>query len=212
MTDGEVSQPPPGRFRLASDHKTSGPWSWKHNPFWGTRPFHALVVANLVLNNWDFKTSNNRIYDEGKHENGAERGRRYVVQDVGAALGKSRWPVGTRDNIDHFESQDLIEKMKDGRVKFDFHARHRFLVNDIPRQDVVWACRLLSRLSDRQWDDAFRSAGYPEDLRRRYIRKIKEKIAQGVALETAPAAAEKRAGSPTRRGSGEEAGARALGG
>jgi hypothetical protein len=40
----------------------------------------------------------------------------------------------------------------------------------------------MARLSDQQWDDAFRAAGYTADQRRRYIRKIKEKIGQGLAL------------------------------
>jgi hypothetical protein len=43
-------------------------------------------------------------------------------------------------------------------------------------------CRLFSRLSDRQWNDAFRAAGYQQELRDRYIKKIKEKVAQGAAL------------------------------
>ena len=32
------------------------------NPFIGSRPYAGLVVANLILNNWDWKTSNNKIY------------------------------------------------------------------------------------------------------------------------------------------------------
>ena len=40
----------------------------------------------------------------------------------------------------------------------------------------------MARLSDAQWHDAFRAAGYPEDQRRRYIAKIKSKIAEGLTL------------------------------
>src|SRR5262245_26781561 len=53
----------PGRFRLDSDHKNAGTWSWgKDNPFYGTRELHGLIVANLILNNWDFGPDQNRIY------------------------------------------------------------------------------------------------------------------------------------------------------
>jgi hypothetical protein len=52
-------------------------------------------VANLVLNNWDFGPDQNRIYEMKKDAKDAEPGEpriRYVVQDVGASLGKTRWP------------------------------------------------------------------------------------------------------------------------
>jgi hypothetical protein len=41
---------------------------------------------------------------------------------------------------------------------------------------------LLARLSDQQWQDAFRAAGYTPEQAGRYVKKIKEKIAQGLAL------------------------------
>jgi hypothetical protein len=49
---------------------------------------------------------------------------------------------------------------------------------------VVWACRLLAGLSHQQLDDVFRAAGYTESVRGRYIRKIEERIRQGLALES----------------------------
>jgi hypothetical protein len=59
------------------------------------------------------------------------------------------------------------------------------VVSDIEPADVVWACRLISRLSDRQLADAFRAAQYPDELAARYIHKIRQKLQQGLALETA---------------------------
>ena len=49
--------------------------------------------------------------------------------------------------------------------------------------DVLWTCRLMARISDRQWRDAFRAAGYEDAERRRYIRKLKSKIGEGLALK-----------------------------
>ena len=57
------------------------------------------------------------------------------------------------------------------------------------------ACRLLSRLSERQWREAFRAARYDEQHTTRYISKIKQKIAQGLAL-TAPRRPEMSDGWP----------------
>ncbi|HUP41361.1 MAG TPA: hypothetical protein VM115_14655 [Vicinamibacterales bacterium] len=48
--------------------------------------------------------------------------------------------------------------------------------------DVRWMAELMSKLSDAQWDDAFRAADYSPDVRARFIRKIKAKIAEGVAV------------------------------
>ena len=61
--------------------------------------------------------------------------------------------------------------------------RHPRLRGQVTTEDVVWACRLLDGLSDRQLEDAFRAAGYPESVRSRFIRKIEEKIKEGLALE-----------------------------
>jgi len=176
-----MEKPPPGRFRLSSDHKVIGEWSWTDNPFEDTRPFRGLVVANLVLNNWDFTKSNTRIY-KMKKKSGMVPVRRYVVQDVGGSLGKTKWPIGTRNNVDDFESERLIRGVRDGRVDFTYRARHRLLVKDFNVSDVVWACRLLDRLSESQLDDAFRAAGYPPQIRARYVRKIRSKIQEGLAL------------------------------
>src|SRR5262249_11804955 len=91
-------------------------------------------------------------------------------------------PVGTRDRIADFESQEFVKGVRNGHVLFDYHARHRELLEDLTPEDVVWTCGMLARLTDKQWSDAFRAGGYPDDLALRFIRKIKQKIQQGVAL------------------------------
>ncbi|HJQ98440.1 MAG TPA: hypothetical protein VJ826_09000 [Candidatus Polarisedimenticolaceae bacterium] len=176
IAGGPDERPGPGRFRLVSDHDAKGEWAFDDNPFEGTQALNGLIVANLLFNNWDLAPSNNRIYEVGKE-------RWYVVQDVGGSLGKTRWPIGTRNNIDHFESQAFVLGTKDGRVLFDYHARHKKLLKTLKPDDVRWACRLLGRLSDRQLTDAFRGAGYPGDVGMRYVKKIRSKIDEGLALK-----------------------------
>ena len=179
MKGGPVSRPNSGRFRLASDHDADGEWSYTENPFVGTRQLKGLIVANLIINNWDVKPSQNRIYTEVRNP-----ARWFVVQDVGASFGKTAWPVGNRNNIDDFESQKLVLGVENGRVQFDYHARHKDLLSDITPADVVWICRLFNRISDKQWADLFAGAALADDVGLRYTRKIKSKIQEGLALQS----------------------------
>ncbi|HEX4826004.1 MAG TPA: hypothetical protein VFV19_17025 [Candidatus Polarisedimenticolaceae bacterium] len=179
LTGHDAGAVKPGRFRLSSDHATEGEWAFDKNPFVGTRELHGLIAANLLLNNWDLAASNNRIYRvKAKHEAKLY----YVAQDIGGALGATGLPIGSRNKIEDFERQEYVRGVEHGRVKFDYHGRHRGLLEDITPADVAWVCGLLARLSDQQLHDAFRAADYQPAVADRYIAKIKEKIAQGVAL------------------------------
>jgi hypothetical protein len=183
---GDKDKPAPGRFRLESDHKSVGRWRWgKKNPYEGKPAYHGLIVANLVLNNWDFGPDQNRIYDM---KDGETPRLRFIVQDVGASLGKSRWPWGTRNKIDDFESEGFVKRIDGDRVIFHYRSRHRIMTGHITVEEVVWTCRLLSRLSDAQLRDAFRAADYTPEITERYLRKIKEKIRQGASLGSGPGA------------------------
>lgn len=185
------------RFRREHpNHKVAADWSWYENPFVTTQAFRGLLVASLILNNWDWKTSNNKMYDviEG------DRVRRmYVVRDLGASLGKTSFPSllkwtpframaqGSRNDIVDFEEQGFIRSVEDGRVKFDYRGIHTALVNMLTVDDVVWTCKLMARISDQQWRDIFRGAGYADAEQQRYIAKLKSKISEGLALASVSA-------------------------
>ena len=88
MTGGPAGPLEAGRFRPdLSTWNVIADWSWYQNDFVNTQPFKGLVVANLMMNNWDWKTSNNKIYDHLNPDGSGER--RYVVRDLGASFGKS---------------------------------------------------------------------------------------------------------------------------
>ena len=59
---------------------------------------------------------------------------------------------------------------------------YQAVVDLVTVDDVVWTAKLMSRLSDEQWNAAFAAAGYPPDQAARFIAKLKTKIAQGLAL------------------------------
>jgi hypothetical protein len=180
------------RFRrVSADQKVVSDWSWDDNPFEETQPFKGLIVANLMLNNWDWKTSNNKVYVAADGNPGHPI---YVVRDLGASLGKTTFPQflkwtplrkgkqGSRNNLEHFEEQDFIKRVEGDRITFHYKGVNTHLVETLTVQDVVWTCRLMSRLSAQQWDDAFRAAAYPLADRQRFIAKLKSKIDQGLAL------------------------------
>ena len=175
----------PARFRAEFGYKSDGDWSWHDNPFVGTRQLNGLLVANLILNNWDLKATQNRIYISKGSGDGVAR--QYVVQDLGAALGRTGWPVGNRNDIDGFERQNLIKRVNHGVVEFDYEARHTELFKGIAPGDVVWVCQLFARLTDAQWNDAFRAANYTPELTQRFIAKLKAKVQEGLALDASAA-------------------------
>ncbi len=169
----------------------TGFWSWYGNPFADTREFRGLIIAQLVLNAWDLKTPNNRIYDAAAPTTYPPR--LFMVRDVGASLGEAKqFPFfawlgtrglqGTKNDIDDFERQGFITGVDGDRVEFDYRGQHRVLLNLVRVPDVIWACELLARIPDGHWQDAFRAGHYPDAVGARYIRKIKDKIAQGLAL------------------------------
>ena len=61
--------------------------------------------------------------------------------------------------------------------------RHQNLVDDrITPADVRWASHLLSGLTAEQWQDAFRAGGYPPAVSERFIRRLLQKVRDGLAL------------------------------
>ena len=188
-----------GRFRPdVKGREVTGDWSWYENPFVERREYRGLIVANLVLNNWDWKTSNNKIYQLEKPVDGVSR--MFVVRDVGASLGRTKYPAilkwfrlrgfgqGTRNDIEGFESQQFIKGV-DGemRPKFDYRGIYRDVIDTVTLEDVAWTSRLLNQLTDKQWQDAFRAGGYNPEQAGRFITKIKAKIARGLEVSASPA-------------------------
>jgi hypothetical protein len=192
MEGGPEGNPGPARFRPSLPNaKVVGDWAWHENPFVNTQPFRGLIVANLIINNWDWKTSNNKIYDITNPDGTGVR--KYIVRDLGASFGKSDAPAiarvlgariaqGNRNNLEDFEQQGFIRGVNGNRVEFDYNGIYKSVVDIVTVDDVVWTCRLLSRLSDEQWNAAFAAGGYAPDQSARFIAKLKSKIAEGLAL------------------------------
>ena len=182
--DGLVKTEGPGRFRLKpSTQKTMGAWSWRSNPFLDTQPFAGLFVLMTVLNNWDIKTQQNAIYRTSVKGSNPEY--QYVIKDLGASFGKTNWWLpGTRDDIEGFEREPFIEGISGNRVKFHFRGawQEPHLLDSVAPEDLRWMCERLARLTRGQWLDAFRAGGYTDSEADRFIRRIQQKIDEGLKV------------------------------
>ena len=195
LTGGDPGVKTHARFRADFDRwESAGDWSWYENVFMNEPPFRGLVVAQLILSNWDLKTTNNRLYKAKDQATWPQQ--LFMVRDLGASLGFSRqFPIfnvlgtpgnqGSKNDVDGFEQQGFIKKVDGDKLTFDYRGTNQALVDRVKVPDVIWACELLAKLPDGHWQAAFKAGAYPQDSADRYIKKIKEKIAQGLALKTA---------------------------
>lgn len=170
------------RFRpkLPNLERLEETWRWADNPFSGTRELKGLLVILLMLNSTDLKDTNNSIFETQASWDGASRW--YVVRDLGAALGETGKLFPRRNWIEGFEKESFITRVTPGGVEFGYGGRHRELLSMIRPDDIKWAAEQMRRLTDAQWRDAFRAGNYSAAQMDRFIRRIKEKIADGLAL------------------------------
>ena len=173
-----------GRFRLELDRQQKvGSWSWSANPFVGTMPLRGLFVLMVMVNNWDLKTQQNPLYELPGGSDGPLR--RYVVRDLGASLGGTRWIFpGSKSDIDDFEKERFIHSVRDGQVRFHYRGawREPSLKRGVTPADVRWISQRLERLTAAQWSDAFRAAGYSDADAGRFIVRLRQKVGEGLGV------------------------------
>jgi hypothetical protein len=170
-----------GRFRLKDPSlKETASWDWADNPFVGTKEYQGLIVMLVMFNSTDLKNSNNSLYE---HRNGDLVEQWYVTRDIGSALGDWNALAPRKSHPPSFERTPYILGVEGGHVQFAYNGWYKNLVRDrITPAEVAWASELLGRLSDKQWQDAFRAGGYEPAVANRFIAKLREKIDQGKAL------------------------------
>ncbi len=168
------------RLRGSLELDDSGSWSYYENPFIGTRELKGLLVLHAMLGNSDLKDDNNALYKLEEPVDGARTW--YVARDLGHTFGRTGVVDAPRGDPDVFEKTPFITGHVNGRVTFDWRGRHDQLFEDITAADVRWICGRLDRITDAQWADAFRAGGYPAEDASRFIRRLKQKIAEGLAI------------------------------
>jgi hypothetical protein len=175
----------PARFREKKPDlhglDAKGSWSFYENPFVGTHHLNGLLVLQAMLGNSDLKDDNNALYELETAFEGAKRW--YVTRDLGQTFGRTGALEAPRGDINVFEQTPFIKGVVNGRVEFDYRGRHKALFAHITPADVRWICERLDAITDDQWHDAFRAGGYTRPLADRFIRRLEQKIAEGLALK-----------------------------
>lgn len=138
-------------------------WTWRKNPFAGTRELQGLKVLMALINNWDLKDENNVVMQTSGEL-------RYVISDLGATFGKGGglgplWRVTrSRNNPEDYADSKFIDGVKDGYVNVHYVGINANIMDKISIEDARWIGEQLARLSDEQIADAFRAADYtPEE-------------------------------------------------
>jgi hypothetical protein len=175
----------PARFReeepALQGLDDDGHWSYYRNPFVGTKPLNGLLVLHVMLGNSDLKDEQNALYELDEPLEGARRW--YVARDLGQTFGRTGALAPPRGDPEAFEKSRFIREVRNGRVRFHYSGRHASLFDNITTGDVRWICERLDALSDRQLRDAFRAAGYPDATAARFIRRLEQKIAEGLTVK-----------------------------
>jgi hypothetical protein len=186
--DAETPNPQlPARFREKSPKlgdvvlDSEGTWSYYENPFVGSRELKGLLVLQAMLGNSDLKDDNNALYELKTPVEGARVW--YVARDLGHTFGRTGVLDAPRGDVEVFEKTPFITGVVNGRVTFDWRGRHDALFGDITPADVRWICGRLQRLTNEQWQQAFRAGGYTKADADRFIARLKQKIAEGMALK-----------------------------
>ncbi len=175
----------PARFRESKPAlhglvDTDELWSYYQNPFVGTRELNGLLVLQVMLGNSDLKDEQNALYTLSEPFEGASRW--YVARDLGQSFGRTGVLDAPRGDLKTFEETPFIKGMVGQYVRFDYRGRHGTLVSRLTAADVRWICEKLDRLTDKQWQDAFRAGGYAPETASRFIKRFDQKIKEGLAL------------------------------
>jgi hypothetical protein len=169
--------------RHLSDVRIVGKWSWRDNPFAGTRELNGLRVLMALMNNWDLKDSNTAVY---QISSSGGTWRVFLVSDVGASFGSTAYVIPSKKgNLGAYTRSDFVTDVTPEEVSFKTPSRSpiasffviphmvhtlaragiAWIGKDIPREDARWIGDILSRLTRRQIRDAFEGAGYsPEEV------------------------------------------------
>jgi hypothetical protein len=186
--EGAPDQNPqlPARFRESKPDfhglDSEDIWSYYKNPFVGTKELNGLLILQVMLGNSDLKDAQNALYTLKTPYEGASRW--YVARDLGQSFGRTGVIEAPRGDLKVFEETPFIKGMAGQYVRFDYRGRHGRLVDRMTAADVRWICERLQRLTDRQWQDAFRAGGYAPEIANRFIRRFKQKIEEGLAVGT----------------------------
>jgi hypothetical protein len=182
--------------RYLRGEKKIGYWSWRTNPFSGTRALRGLRVMMALINNWDLKDDNTSIYRVRSAEGTSVSLHIYMVSDLGSSFGttgQSWTDWKSKGNLNSYRHSKFVKKITPEYVDFNVPTRpaldylfalpefitdlrSRWIGRHIPRVDARWIGGLLARLSPRQIRDAFSAAGYSPAEAQGFTEVVEQRI------------------------------------
>jgi len=180
--------------RSVKGQRKAGNWSWRDNPFTGSRELDGLKVLLALINDWDLKEINNDIYVERDGE------RHYAVADLGASFGRnSNEYARSKGDADGYRQSTFIRQIRSDEVDFVLlrapfwvdalrtvhgreYGRMDELVRHIPREHARWIGHVLAQLSDEQIAAAFRAASFTPEEVDELTATVRDRIARLNAL------------------------------
>ncbi len=170
-------------------------WTWKENPFAGTRELNGLKILMMLTSNWDNKDARNTDSNTGIREI-AMRGRKtwiYLVTDWGATMGKwggvagrEKWDCqGYTEQTSHF-----VKGVHDGVVEWSFHGKHtEDATQGIRLEHVKWLLQYIGRITDQQIRSGLKASGATPEEVECFTRAIRQRIMQMHSLVSSTGAA-----------------------
>jgi len=119
--------------RSRKDQKKLATWAWSDNPFQGTRELNGLRVMMALINNWDLKSVNNKIYGSKDHSKQDEK--KPASQDQQKKLGDGNEAAKDNANV-HYVVSDLGASF--GRTGA-FFSRSKGKVKDYTKDKFIRA-------------------------------------------------------------------------
>jgi hypothetical protein len=190
IVDARFEKKPEGQQKI-------GIWTWKENPFTGTKEFNGLRVMMAVTNNWDLKDVNNAVFEDKNADRDI-----FLTSDIGASFGTNglSWSKGrSKGDAGTFEKSKFITRKTETEVDFatpaapnpvlapnvkSYQMRRdlEWIGRNIPIKDARWIASLLKQLSHQQLVDAFRAGGFRGEEIDRYVSVVEERIQELAAL------------------------------
>jgi hypothetical protein len=175
------------RFELrdsAGTYLRSVDWTWKKNPFAGSRELNGLKILVMLTSNWDNKdardaTSNTAVFQRGraKHPEWV-----YLVTDWGGSMGKwGNYFTREKWDCDGYLKQtpEFIDSVEHGEVRFGFRGQHDGDFSEgIHPSDVRWLMQYLGRLNDSQIRSGLRASGASPHEEACFARAIRARLVQ----------------------------------
>jgi len=131
--------------RSPKEQKKLATWAWAENPFRGSRELNGLRVMMALINNWDLKTVNNKIYGS-KQDHGQQGEETPTAQDQEKKLGDGNEAARSGDggavdgNADHADVHYVVSDLgaSFGRTGA-FFSRSKGRVKDYRRDKFIRA-------------------------------------------------------------------------